>query len=104
MLVVNEQQIMHTYKMKDALQDVEEVLKAKAVEKIANPHRTVIEFPQHEASALYMPSADLVEEVTAVKVVTIYPHNPSNGIPTTQGVVLLTDAQNGEHVAMLNAS
>ncbi|MFJ7828280.1 ornithine cyclodeaminase family protein [Psychrobacillus sp. NPDC096623] len=104
MLVVNENQIMHTYKMKDAIQDVEELLKAKVAEKIANPHRTVIEFPQHEASALYMPSADLVEEVTAVKVVTIYPNNPSKGKPTTQGVVLLSDAQNGEHVAMLNAS
>lgn len=104
MLVVNEKQIMHTYKMKDAIQDVEELLKAKVAEKIANPHRTVIEFPQHEASALYMPSADLVEEVTAVKVVTIYPNNPANGKPTTQGVVLLSDAQNGEHVAMLNAS
>ncbi|SDO10122.1 ornithine cyclodeaminase [Psychrobacillus sp. OK028] len=104
MLVVNEKQIMHTYKINDAIQDVEELLKAKVAEKIANPHRTVIEFPQHEASALYMPSADLVEEVTAVKVVTIYPNNPANGKPTTQGVVLLSDAQNGEHVAMLNAS
>lgn len=104
MLVVNEQQIIHTYKMKDAIQDVKEVLKAKVTDKIANPHRTVIEFPQHEASALYMPSADLVEEVTAVKVVTIYPNNPENGKPTTQGVVLLSDAENGEHIAMLNAS
>ncbi|WP_277586263.1 ornithine cyclodeaminase family protein [Psychrobacillus antarcticus] len=104
MLVVNEQQIMHTYNMKEAIKDIEDVLKAKVADKIANPHRTVIEFPQHEASALYMPSADLVEEVTAVKVVTIYPNNPSNGKPTTQGVVLLSDAQNGEHVAMLNAS
>lgn len=104
MLVVNEKQIMSTYSMKEALQDVEEVLKAKVAEKISNPHRTVLEFPQHEASALYMPSADLVEEVTAVKVVTIFPNNPSNGKPTTQGVVLLSDAKNGEHVAMLNAS
>lgn len=104
MLIVNETQIMRTYNMKEAINDVEDVLKAKMVEKIANPHRTVIEFPQHEASALYMPSADLVEEVTAVKVVTIFPNNPSNGKPTTQGVVLLSDAGNGEHIAMLNAS
>ncbi len=104
MLIVNEQQIMRTYNMNEAIKDVEEVLKAKVAEKISNPHRTVIEFPQHEASALYMPSADLVEEVTAVKVVTIYPNNPTNGKPTTQGVVLLSDAKNGEHVAMLNAS
>ncbi|MFF2754013.1 ornithine cyclodeaminase family protein [Psychrobacillus sp. NPDC058041] len=104
MLIVNEREIMNTYSMKEAIQDVKEVLIAKEANKIANPHRTVIEFPQHEASALYMPSADLVGEVSAVKVVTIFPNNPTNGKPTTQGVVLLTDAQNGEHLAMLNAS
>ncbi|MEK4487205.1 ornithine cyclodeaminase family protein [Psychrobacillus sp. FSL H8-0484] len=104
MLVINEQEIIRTYGMKEAIQDITDVLKAKEAEKIANPHRTVIEFPQHEASALYMPSADLVDEVIAVKVVTIFPNNPSNGKPTTQGVVLLSDAQNGEHLAMLNAS
>ncbi|MFJ8065268.1 ornithine cyclodeaminase family protein [Psychrobacillus sp. NPDC096426] len=104
MLIVNEQQIMNTYDMKDAIQDVTEVLKAKEAEKIASPHRTVIEFPQHEASALYMPSADLVGEVAAVKVVTIFPHNPANGKETTQGVILLSDATNGDHLAMLNAS
>lgn len=104
MLVINEQQIMNTYTMSDAIQDITHILQAKEAEKIANPHRTVIEFPQHEASALYMPSADLVGEVTAVKVVTIFPHNPANGKATTQGVVLLSDASNGEHIAMMNAS
>lgn len=104
MLVVNEQEIMSTYKMKDAIEDVKGILKAKAAGKLASPHRTVIEFPKHEASALYMPSADLIGEVTAVKVVTIFPNNPSQGKPTTQGVVLLSDAKNGEHLAMMNAS
>ncbi|PID23249.1 ornithine cyclodeaminase [Sporosarcina sp. P3] len=104
MLIVNEREIMKTYGMKEAIQDVKDVLTAKAASQIAAPHRTVIEFPQHEASALYMPSANLVKEVTAVKVVTIFPNNPSNGMPTTQGVVLVTDAQNGKHLAMLNAS
>ncbi|GGA46606.1 ornithine cyclodeaminase family protein [Psychrobacillus lasiicapitis] len=104
MLIVNEQQIINTYLMKDAIQDVTEVLKGKEAKKIASPHRTVIEFPHYEASALYMPSADLVGEVAAVKVVTIFPHNPANGKATTQGVILLSDASNGEHLAMLSAS
>jgi len=104
MLVINEKQIKQLYKMSDAIQDVTLMLKAKEAGKIENPHRTVLEFPQYEASALYMPSADLVGEVSAVKVVTIFPGNPAQGKPTTQGVVLLSDATNGEHVAMMNAS
>ncbi|WP_431812204.1 ornithine cyclodeaminase family protein [Lysinibacillus sp. FW12] len=104
MLILNEEQIMKSYNMKNAIEDVRKVLKAKVENKIADVHRTVIDFPDHDASALYMPSADLVSEVAAVKVVTIFPKNSPKGMPTTQGVLLLTDAENGSHVAMMNAS
>ncbi|MGE7904795.1 ornithine cyclodeaminase family protein [Peribacillus sp. NPDC094092] len=104
MLVINEKEIQQSYGMKDAISDVKAVLHAHGARKIDNPHRTVLAFLQHEASALYMPSADLSEEVSAVKVVTIFPKNPSRGMATTQGVILLSDAENGEHLALLNAS
>lgn len=104
MLVVNEKQIQQLYKMTDAIQDITAMLKAKEAGKINNPHRTVLDFPEYEASALYMPSADLASQVSAVKVVTIFPGNPAQGKPTTQGILLLSDATNGEHLAMMNAS
>ncbi|MFS0689259.1 ornithine cyclodeaminase family protein [Sporosarcina sp. 179-K 8C2 HS] len=104
MLIINEREIQTTYGMKEAMHDVEQILRAKAEDKIANPHRTVIEFPQHSASVLYMPSADLVNEMATIKTVTIFPDNPAIGKPTTQGVILVTDAKNGEHLAMMNAS
>ncbi|WP_252502185.1 ornithine cyclodeaminase family protein [Sporosarcina sp. Marseille-Q4943] len=104
MLIINEREIQTTYGMKEAMHDVEQILRAKAEDNIANPHRTVIEFPQHSASVLYMPSADLVNEMATIKTVTIFPDNPAIGKPTTQGVILVTDAKNGEHLAMMNAS
>ncbi|MEZ0481212.1 ornithine cyclodeaminase family protein [Planococcus sp. SSTMD024] len=104
MKIINEQQIQHSYLMNDAIQDVSALLHAKQQGKIDNPHRTVIDFPERQASALYMPSADTHEELAGVKVVTIFPDNPKQGKPTTQGVILLSDATNGEHVAMMTAS
>lgn len=104
MLIINEKEIQSTYGMKEAMHDVEQILLAKAVDKISNPHRTVIEFPQHSASVLYMPSADLANEMATIKTVTIFPENPTAGKPTTQGVILVTDAKDGEHLAMMNAS
>lgn len=104
MLLLNEKEIQKIYGMNEAIRDVEKVLHAKASEKIENPPRTVLDFPEHEASSLYMPCADLVDEIATMKVVTIFPNNPAVGKPTTQGVVLVTDAQNGEHLALLNAS
>jgi ornithine cyclodeaminase len=104
MLIINEKEIRQSYGMEEAISDIKAVLHAHGAGKINNPHRTVLAFPQHEASALYMPSGDLSEEVSAVKVVTIFPKNPSRGMATTQGVILLSDAENGEHLALLNAS
>lgn len=104
MKIISEQQIQQSYTMSDAIGDVTALLYAKQQGKIDNPHRTVIDFPERQASALYMPSADKQEELAGVKVVTIFPDNPSQGKPTTQGVILLSDATNGEHVAMMTAS
>lgn len=104
MLIISEEEIQSIYKMNEALVDVENILKAKANHKIDNPNRTVIEFPERSASSLYMPSADLVDDVVTMKCVTIFPDNPAVGKPTTQGVILVTDAENGEHLALMNGS
>ncbi|AZU60743.1 ornithine cyclodeaminase family protein [Neobacillus mesonae] len=104
MLILSEPQIRSLYTMKDAIQDLEAALIDYIEGEISNPHRTVIEFPDKKASALYMPSA--IESVgkSAVKVVTIFPNNPSIGKRTTQGVILLSDTNNGDHLGCLNAS
>lgn len=104
MLIINEQQIQQQYSMEDAIQDVKAMLQKKEQGKINNPHRTVLDFPERQASALYMPSADMGNKISGVKIVTIFPENPAQGKPTTQGVILLSDGDNGEHVAMMTAS
>jgi ornithine cyclodeaminase/alanine dehydrogenase-like protein (mu-crystallin family) len=104
MLIINEKQIQETYKMADAIKDVSAILAAKQQGKIDNPHRTVLDFPDRQASSLYMPSTDLAGEIAGVKVVTIFPENPAQGKPTTQGMILLSDAKDGAHIALMTAS
>lgn len=90
--------------MDKAIKDLKHLLKAKVADQVENPLRTVIEFKKHEASVLYMPSADLEKELMAMKAVTIFPHNRESGGRTTQGVTLVSDAKTGEHVSLVNAS
>ncbi|MGG0642548.1 ornithine cyclodeaminase family protein [Sporosarcina gallistercoris] len=104
MLIINEHEIKNCYVMKDAIQDVRHILASMTAAKVENPHRTVIEFPLNSASVLYMPSADKVQEIASVKIVSIFPENPSQGKPTTQGTMLLTDTSDGSHLALMNAS
>lgn len=104
MKILNEKEIEASYKMPEALKDVANILKAKFADKVENPLRTVIEFPEEHASVLYMPCADLENQLMSMKAVTIFPNNPAKGKNTTQGVILLSDATNGDHLALLNAS
>lgn len=90
--------------MKDAIQDVEATLISKFNDKVHAPLRTVLEFPEKEATAIYMPSAEVQSNVASVKVVTIFPQNPEIGLPTTQGIIVLTGVENGKHLAVMNAS
>lgn len=90
--------------MEDAVKDVRDILLAKVANKVQSPHRTVLEFPKKGATSIYMPSADIENDVAAVKVVTIFPNNPSMNLPTTQGIIVLTSTENGEHLSVMNAS
>ncbi|MBP6563833.1 MAG: hypothetical protein KA214_10200 [Neisseriaceae bacterium] len=104
MNILNEALIQDIYGMQEALVDVANALRAKAEGKITNPLRTVIDFPEQQASALYMPSADLTAKVACLKAVTIFPQNPAQGKNTTQGVILLTDGSDGRHLALMSAT
>lgn len=104
MYSLNEQEIQNIYGMEQAITDVKNMLQHKHDGHVNNPTRTVMEFPEEDGSVLYMPCTDLSEKVMSMKAVTIFPNNPSKKMPTTQGIVLLSDTENGEHVAMLNAS
>lgn len=104
MIILNEHEVQKIYNMKDAFCDIKEMLNQKNIGNIINPPRTVIELPNKEGSVLYMPCTDLSKSIMSIKTVTIFPNNASEGRETTQGIILLSDANNGDHVALFNAS
>lgn len=104
MIILNQEEITSFYTMEDAIEDVRATLIAKVQNKVQSPHRTVLEFPEDSATSIYMPSADLENNYATVKIVTIFPNNPSQGLPTTQGIIILTSTENGKHLSVMNAS
>lgn len=104
MKILTEQQIQQIYPMEQAIQDVQDALIAHYNGNVENPHRTVVEFPKEQASILYMPSVWEKIGIAAVKVVSIFPNNPRLGKKTTQGLILLTNTETGEHIACMDAS
>lgn len=103
MRIINDETIQTFYHMSDALRDVETMLVSIHKGESINPHRTVIDVPEKNGSVLYMPSSD-GDEIAAVKVVSIFPENPSKALATTQGAILLTELETGKHVGMISGS
>lgn len=104
LLILNDSEIQENYFVKDALIDVQKVLFDSFNGNITNPIRTVIEFPEKKASILYMPSAERNKKLSILKAVSIFPENADKGGNTTQGIMVVTDTQNGEFLAIMNAS
>ncbi len=104
MIILNEKVIKEQYLISEAINDVKRILHAKVDDDIVNPLRTVLNIEEEDASILYMPSLDLKERLAGMKSVTIFPNNPKHGLQTTQGIILLSDATNGKHLGLMNAS
>ena len=88
----------------DAMRDA---LAALARGQVHQPLRTIIRPPGAAGMMALMPAYLTAPEPQAVyglKAICIFPGNPAAGLDSHQGVVLLSSAQTGEPLAMLNAS
>ena len=92
--------------MKDAIAAVQEGFRQLALGNVMMPQRTAIRIPDYHGLHLGMPAyvggAD--GGSLALKVVTVYPDNPSKyDLPTTIGTLLLNDPRTGALVAIMDA-
>ncbi|WP_110113049.1 ornithine cyclodeaminase family protein [Bacillus sp. CGMCC 1.16541] len=104
MLLLNERMIRELYSMEDCLKDVEQAFRYGQEGKTIAPVRLSVPHEKVGAETLYMPSYIEPEDYTAIKIVSIFPTNAQQGRNVLQGMIVLTDAKTGEHVAMMDAS
>jgi len=67
------------------------------------PQRTRLPVPPHEATTLCMPAyvQDPQGDSLAVKVVSVFPHNPARSLPLIHAAVLVLEASSGKPLALL---
>jgi alanine dehydrogenase len=106
-LLLTRKDVEQVLTMKDAIAAVEEGFRQLALGNVIMPQRTAIRISQHHGIHLGMPAyvggaGD--GGSLALKVVTVYPDNPSKyGMPTTIGTLLLNDPRTGALVAIMDA-
>jgi Predicted ornithine cyclodeaminase, mu-crystallin homolog len=70
------------------------------------PLRTRLPISNHDAISLFMPAYMRTDsgEALAVKIVSLFPKNPSRGLPYIQAAVLVLESDTGRAIALLEGS
>ncbi|MED2973219.1 ornithine cyclodeaminase family protein [Fictibacillus sp. B-59209] len=102
MRVITEQDVRSIYTMDQCMESVEKALKLQQCGNVTAPVRTAINV--EKGTMLYMPS--YVEDINylGIKIVSVFPENKKIGGKTIQGIFLLTNAESGEHLSLIDAS
>jgi len=91
--------------MDDAIAAVERAFKEHGSGTVNMPLRTVIRVEKNNGSVNFMPAYIETMGAIGIKVVSAYPDNPERyQLPTILGVVLLTDARNGDLLAIMDGA
>jgi ornithine cyclodeaminase len=101
MLVISEEDQRKAITLEEVMKAVEVALVEYSEQRSVTPVRTSISTSQEEGTTLFMPS--LVESACGlgVKIVSVFPKNKEK---TIYGVMVLSDVETGEPLALLEAS
>ncbi|UPJ17354.1 ornithine cyclodeaminase family protein [Bacillus cereus] len=104
MLVISANEQRNLVNMNEVIEYAALALKEFSAERTITPIRGSLPFANEKNTALIMPSvAERLEEL-GVKIVTVVPQNKQIGKKTINGIVMLSDFQTGEPLALLEGS
>lgn len=104
MLVISAKEQRDLVNMNEVIAYAALALQEFSAERTITPIRTSLPFANEKNTALIMPSVAEGLEVLGLKVVTVVPHNKKIGKKTINGIVMLSDFQTGEPLALLEGS
>ena len=104
MLLLSEKDIKSVVTMRDIVEADKTAFRMIAGGDVDVPLRAQIKAPANEGTFLFMPSYAAGEEAAAVKIISVFPHNPEMGLEACPAQVLLLDGRTGYIRALLDGS
>jgi ornithine cyclodeaminase/alanine dehydrogenase len=104
-LILSRKDIESILTIQDTMDVVEEAFKEHSRGTVNMPLRPVIKVGKHGGMVIFMPAMLEGMGALGVKVVSVYPTNPTKyNLPTTIGIVVLNDPKNGNPIAVMDGS
>ena len=98
MLLLNQQEILRSVTLEQVMDQVEEAYRIVDRGDFQMPDRLTVE---HQGNTFcYMPC--LHGDTAAVKILSLSPKNPARGLPYIRGIMLLSDGDSGQTLALLD--
>lgn len=104
MLVISANEQRNLVNMNEVIEYAVLALKEFSAERTITPIRGSLPFANEQNTALIMPSVAEGLKAIGLKVVTVVPENKKIGKKTINGIVMLSDFQTGEPLALLEGS
>lgn len=106
MLILNADDVRKALPMDETIEAMKQAYASLSAGKADVPLRSHLSIAPHEAMSLFMPAYVQTEEAEAlaVKVVSLFPRNPSRGLAFIQAAVLVFEADTGRAIALLEGS
>ncbi len=106
MLILNAAEVRQALPMAEAIEAMKRAYAALSDGRAEVPLRARLSIPPHEAVSLFMPAyvQGDGEEALAVKIVSLFPHNPQRGLALIQAAVLVLEGDTGRPLALLEGS
>jgi ornithine cyclodeaminase len=100
MLIINQEEIKSNIKLHQFIDAIEEAMLIYESGKFEMPMRMNVDFGKD--SLLLMPC--VTENFFGAKLVSLFPNNPTNKLPVTNGIIVLNDRKTGEPLALMNGA
>ncbi|UFJ39553.1 NAD(P)-binding domain-containing protein [Brevibacillus humidisoli] len=104
MLVLSAADLRQLITMEEAIQAVAVALRESSAGRAVVPIRTAIPVSQANGTSLFMPALVQATDSLGGKFVSVFPMNKGKGKETIYGVMILSDVDTGEPLALLEAS
>lgn len=106
MLILNADEVRQALPMDQAIAAMKDAFASLSSGTAVVPLRTRLPVSNHDALSLFMPAYMKTDtgEALAVKIVSLFPENPSRGLAYIQAAVLVLESDTGRAVALLEGS
>lgn len=106
MLILNAKDVRASLPMKEAIEAMKKAYASLSNGTADVPQRIHLSIPKHDAISLFMPAYMNTDsdEALAIKVVSLFPQNPANGLAFIQAAVLVIESNTGRTLALLEGS